>query len=120
MVAMSDVIIKLAESTTQGRVPWKTSVGETQFSARFGQLLVLISSRSSGHVKLAVFNEKGTEIASAEHDEVAGMHTLEMLNPVLINLFRSAKRTALGTDQALTELIELIDGTPPIAPQETS
>ena len=112
MVVMTDVIEKLVERTDQGRVPWKTSVGESQFSARLGNLLVLISSRHADHVKLSVVNEKGTEIDSAEHVEFPGGQ-----HPVLRELFTSAKRTALGTDQTLKELIELLDESPPTAPQ---
>ena len=117
MVAMEDVVAKLALRTDQGRIPWKTAVGESSFSARLGNLLVLISSSGSGSVKLSVNDEKGTEIDSIIHLEgfreefgLRGEHS------GLPNLFASAKRTALGTDQKLTELMEFLDEAPPVAP----
>lgn len=106
MVEMADVATKLAERTAQGRVPWKTAVGESSFSAKLGNLMVLISN-SSGSIKLSVINEKGIEI------DVLQPHGLTERGQRLAALFRSAKRTALGTDRTLEELLELLDDTPP-------
>jgi hypothetical protein len=117
MVAMEDVVVKLAQRTAQGRVPWKTAVGESSFSARLGNLLVLITSSASGSIKLSVNNEKGTEIDSIIYLEgVEEMINLGEGHPGLPDLFASAKRTALGTDQRLSELMKLLDEAPPTLP----
>ena len=118
MVAMEDIVIKLAQRTAQGRIPWKTAVGESSFSAKLGNLLVLISSSGLGNVKLSVTNEKGTEIDSIIYLE--GFEELGDLgegHSKLPDLFASAKRTALGTDQTLSELMEFLDNALPITPE---
>ncbi len=114
MVAMEDVVVKLAQRTAQGRVPWKTAIGESSFSARLGDLLVLISSSGSGSIKLSVNNERGTEIDSIIYLE--GIEEISVLgkgHSGLPDLFASAKRAALATDQRLSELMELLDAAPP-------
>ena len=117
MVAMADVVAKLAQRTDQGRVPWRTAVGESSFSAKLGNLLVLISSSGSGSVKLSVNDEKGTEIDSIFYS--GGLHRafgLEEEDSRLPSLFASARRTALGTDQKLEELMEFLDEASTAAP----
>ena len=114
MAGMHEVIIKLDQRTAEGRVPWKTAVGESAFSARLGNLSVLISS-SGGFIRLSVRNEKGTEIDSVESLDIG-------LSPGtrdrLTTIYSSARRTALDTDQTLAELIELLDDAPPVAPEK--
>ena len=107
MAGMTDVIVKLAERTAEGRVPWKTAVGESSFSARLGNLLVLISARIDNSIRLSVSNEKGTEVDSVQSFDLP----LEISN-VLHDLYQSARRAALGTNQALEELLELLDAPP--------
>lgn len=118
MVAMEDVVIKLAQRTAQGSIPWKTAVGESSFSVRLGNLLVLITSTGSGSIKLSVSDEKGTEIDSiayvAGFDEIFGRGKAQSGLP---DLYTSAKRTALGTDQRLSELLEFLDEAPPDTPR---
>ena len=117
MVAMEDIVEKLAQRTGQGRVPWKTAVGESSFSAKLGNLLLLISSSGSGSIKLSVNNEKGTEIDSIIYLEGSEeKYVLGKGHSMLPDLFASAKRTALGTDQRLLELMELLDEDLPISP----
>ena len=114
MAGMHDVIIKLDERTAEGRVPWKTAVGESAFSARLGNLSVLISS-SGGIIRLSVRNEKGTEIDSVGSLDIG----LPLGFPDrLTTIYNSARRVALGTDQTLAELLELLDDAPPVAPEK--
>ena len=108
MAGMTDVMIKLAERTAEGRVPWKTAFGESSFSARLGNLLVLISARSDSSIKLSVSNEKGTEVDSVESPNLPTGSAAK-----LYGLYGSARRIALGTEQTLEELLELLDEAPP-------
>ena len=117
MAAMEDVVVKLAQRTAQGGIPWKTAVGESSFSARVGNLLLLISSSGNSSVKLSVNTEKGTEIDSIIYLEGSEeKYGLGKGHSMLPDLFASAKRTALGTDQRLSELIELLDEDLSISP----
>ena len=113
MVEMSEVIDKLIVRSGEGRVPWKTALGESSFSATFGNLAVLVSSRHSmggNIIRLSVLNEKGTEITFIENP------TKEQ--PQLDSLFQSAKRTALCADQKLAELMDLLDEAPSVEPEK--
>ena len=113
MAEMTDVIHKLAERTSEGRVPWKTAVGESSFSARLGNLLVLISSDSSSNIRLSVRNEKGAEVDSVESSNLVPGHSVR-----LNRLYISARRAAMGTDQTLAELLEFLDAAPPVTPEK--
>lgn len=118
MVEIGDLIAKLIIRTDEGRVPWKPAVGESSFSATFGDLAVLISSSGYGlksTCKLSVLNEKGTEIATVQDD---GINADGPEYPQLHPLFDSAKRMALNTDRKLVELMELLDNAPPVTPEE--
>ena len=116
MVEMSDVIAKLAERTAQNRVPWKTSASKETFIAAFGNLSVLISSHSTGLstvTKLSVLNEEGNEIDHAEFS--SNDFGDDKKYSLLRDLYRSAKRCAVGTDQKLEELFARIDSAPPVS-----
>ncbi len=116
MVDMSDVIAKLDVRTNENRIPWKTAVGESSFTARFGNMSVLISCYGSepySPITISVLNEKGTVLDYAEYD---GKVNKEYKN--LPSLYRSAKRVALGADEKLQELMTLLDDAPPVAKTE--
>ena len=113
MTGMTDVITKLAERTAEGRVPWKTAVGESSFSARLGNLLVLISARGDRSIRLSVSNEKGTEVDSVESSDLP-----HGFSSRLDGLYSSARRMALDTDQTLAELLKFLDDAPPVSPEK--
>ena len=109
MVEMKDVVAKLANLTQQGRIPWRATVDETTFAATFGSLSVLISSKPSppgpdiSSYRLSVLDEKGSEIdfATARY----GPSVTNVRLPTLVPLYTAAKRTALGVDRRLEELM---------------
>ena len=113
MVEMKDVVAKLANLTQQGRVPWRATVDETTFVATFGNLSVLISSKPSppgadmSSYRLSVLDEKGVEIdfSTARY----GPSATNVRLPTLVPLYANAKRTALGVDQRLEELMNAMD-----------
>ena len=109
MAEMKDVVAKLAELTEQGQVPWKTTADKSAFAATFGKLSVLISAmdtRPSSDIasyRLSVLDEQGNEIDFATArwgPSVTGVRL-----PNLVPLYDSAKRTALGVDRRLEELL---------------
>ena len=116
MVEMKDVVAKLATLTEQGQVPWKTTVNETTFVATFGKMSVLISTNapvvgtpflSNKSYQLSVLDEKGNEI---DFDIASGGPPIVGVSrPVLVDLYNSAKRSALGVDQRLEELLNEMD-----------
>ena len=113
MVEMKDVVARLANLTQQGRVPWRATVDETTFVATFGKLSVLISSKPASpgadisSYRLSVLDEKGREIdfSTASYGPSAAGIRL----PDLVPLYTTAKRTALGADRRLEELMNEMD-----------
>ena len=109
MVEMKDVVAKLAKLTERGQVPWKTTVDISTFSATFGNLSVLISSQPSppgpdiSSYRLSVLDEKGSEIDYATTRY--GPSVVNVRLPALVPLYTAAKRTALGVDRRLEELM---------------
>ena len=111
MADMQDVIAKLAELTDKGQVPWKTTVDKSAFAATFGKMSVLISSREplteiATTYSLAVLDGQGNEIDSATVS-----HPLLSFDdpPTLVRLYTVAKRSALGVDERLEELLKAMD-----------
>ena len=111
MVKMKDVVDKLARLTEQGRVPWKSTADKSTFAATFGRMSVLISAKElvlgddMASYRLSVLDEKGDEIDYAAH----GRFVSGVSFPVLASLYTSAKRTALGVDERLAELLNAMD-----------
>ena len=116
MADMKDVITKLDIRTNENRIVWKAAVGESSFTARFGDMSVLISAYGSepyASVTISVVNEKGTVLDYAEYDGKVNKE-----HKSLPALYRSAKRVALGTEEKLQELMALLDDAPAVAEPE--
>ena len=115
MVEINDVVAKLAKLTEQGQVPWKTTVDKATFAATFGRMSVLISTYDTpfGRVnrvyQLSVLDEQGNEIDSTTATEGPPIPMVGEGRPVLVDLYNSAKRFALGVDQKLEELLDAMD-----------
>ena len=112
MAEMSAVVAKLAELSKKGQAPWQGTVDPSAFAANFGHLSVLISvhERPNGFMvlstyKLAVLDKEGRELDSVSFTEGED----DIL--YLVSLYDTAKRTALGVDERLDELIQAMDQT---------
>ena len=117
MADMSQIISRLNVLTSQNRVPWKATSDKTAFVAVYGDLSVRIASRGDepqNTIGLGVYDGQGNLIDSATYDgsnPYAGLSDSRELK----SLYQSAKRTALGVDQRLTNLMERMNAAPPIA-----
>ena len=107
MVEMTDVVARLSQRTTEGGIPWKPTADESAFAASFGDMSLLVSLRTlvSGDTrtttyKLSVLDEKGYEIESATCT-VGRSGTYQALP----EMYRTAKRQALGIDERLQDLM---------------
>ena len=111
MAEIKNVVDKLAELTEQGRVPWRPTVDKSTFAATFGRMSVLISIKEpfigsdKASYRLSVLDEKGDEIDYAAH----GTSVTGVSLPALLPLYESAKRTALGVEERLEELLDAMD-----------
>ena len=113
MVEMKDIVDKLAELTEQGQAPWRATADKSTFAVTFGRTSVLISAKETSpgsdvaSYRLSVLNEKGIEIEFATARW--GLSVTNVKLPVLVPLYTSAKRTALGVDERLEELLNAMD-----------
>ncbi len=112
MAEMRDIVARLTERTAEGSVPWKPTADESAFAASFGDMSLLISqearvlhgnSTRSTNYKLSVLDEKGYEIDSASH--TVGVSSNYSTLP---DLYRTAKRQALGIEERLQDLMSRI------------
>ena len=113
MVDMSQVVTKLAQLTNNGQVPWKSTADPSAFAATFGGVSVLISSRRNplrdSTYKLAVLDDQGNEIDSASYSTLDVTLGANHQNRGLESIFNVAKRSALGVDRRLEELMNAMD-----------
>jgi hypothetical protein len=110
MADLTQVVEKLAELTAQGKVPWKSTANPNSFAATIGRLSVVISGRVglvaspfTDRIRLAVLDEEGRDIDHLDHD--LGDPNNPGHGTRLPTLYQSAKRSALGVDQRLEELL---------------
>ena len=119
MVDMSQIASRLTVLTNQNRVPWKTTSDKATFVAVYGDMSVMIISKGDeprNAISLGVYDGQGNLIDSATYDgsnPYAGFSGSSELK----SLYQSAKRTALGVDQRLTNLMERMNAAPPVSPE---
>ena len=116
MADMSQIVSRLNVLTNQNRVPWKTTSDKSAFVAVYGDLSVRIASRGDeprNTIVLGVYDGQGNLIDSTSYDgsSLFGAFAFGELKP----LYQSARRIALGADQSLSNLLERINATPPVA-----
>ena len=117
MVDMSQIVSRLNVLTSQNRVPWKATSDRSAFVAVYGDLSVRIVSIGGEHlnaISLGVYDGQGNLIDSATHDG-SNPYASVFDSSELKSLYQAAKRTALGVDQRLTNLMERMNAAPPVS-----
>ncbi len=122
MVEMRDIASNLLELTRQNRVPWKATSDKSTYVAVYGDISVIIFSEGTepgDTVTLGVYDGTGTVIDRTTYygpGTFLGQPGLPSNEEIKL-LYESAKRTALGVDQRLTNLMERMNAVPPATPQ---
>ena len=117
MADMSQIVSRLDALTGQNRVPWRPTSDKSAFVAVYGDLSVRIASRGDeprNTIVLGVYDGQGNLIDSATFDgsnPYAGFTDSSKLK----SLYQAAKRTALGVDQRLTNLMERMNAAPSVS-----
>lgn len=104
MAQITDVVMRLLESSQQGKVNWMISVDEQTFVAVIGNNSVTLYSRGDG-VVLRILDKAGREI---ERIDTA---TSSEYRPQLEELHRRAKNQALKVAAQLDELLKQLEAT---------
>ena len=105
---ITDKLAKLVERTRQNRVRWKTTADDDAFGAVVGNVSVIISSVQVDQYAYApmlkIVNKDGIDI-----EELSGESRVEPFQEVMWDLYRMARRVALGVDSQLDELLAELD-----------
>ena len=105
MADITEILDKLLERTTQGKVPWKSTAGEQTFVAVIGNLSVMIL-RDAGHQPaLKILDKSGREIDVLDADRSEGRKWREDL----WRLHEEARRVALDIGTQLDELLKELE-----------
>ena len=109
MAEIADIISKLLERTNEGKVSWKTSVDEKTFTAVVGSTSTLLSANDDAlgnqRVRFRILDKQGREI---ERYDTFHQFDAKILHN-LTELYVKARRTALGVDSQLDELLKALD-----------
>lgn len=104
MVEISEILTRLLERTNQDKVSWQTTADEDTFVAVFGNISVSITTDSEGYSYLQILNKSGTEI-----ERLVPWGETRYLASDLSELYRKARRIALGSDSQLDELLRELE-----------
>ena len=107
MAETSDILTRLLERTDEDKVIWQTTVEDNEFLVVLGKLSVTIRQYEFQGMQnvLRILNEEGTEI------EMLGTSTNEGAPwyAELSDLYRKARRIALGVDSQLEDLLKVLE-----------
>ncbi len=106
MAQITDVLTRLIERTSEGKVPWQTTTDEQTFVAVYGKLSALIQIDDYDDIVLKIL-KSGNEIERLDSTEEAAGKNWE---PRLASLHQMARRVALRVEDQLDELLVEIDG----------
>ena len=103
------LILSLHKKTENGEVRWVKSIDQ-EYLASFSDYSVGVSqqaNRTTGYVDvyLTIYDDQGEEIETAVDTEFAEDPATVDAAEMLIDLYKSARRMALGVDTALDKLL---------------
>ena len=119
MAEMIDIIKRLIDLTSENRAPWKPTANSSTFAVTYGDLSLLISSRmlkGTRTVRLSVLDGQGNEIDYAvlrPNRPGAGASRYKDLP----RLFDAAKKSALGVEEKLNDLLDRMNESVPASPE---
>ena len=100
------VIQKLIDKTSAGEIGWEETELENVYQAVFPEYSVRIWPRGEDFV-LGIFNAQGALIE--EVSDVALKDELSDSYRIMKDLYLSARRAAMGVDQALDEILSSLE-----------
>lgn len=107
MIELGQILTRVLERTTEGKLKWSRTVRSDRFVASIdaiSMVIMEIPGRISNHHQLDILSEEGETIDSLSHqDTTAGQDTQ------LERLFQLARRSALDVDATLEKLAKALD-----------
>jgi hypothetical protein len=105
------LVRKLIEGTRAGKIVWKKSAVADAYEIAFPKYTIQISQggkKNNMDLALRIFNEAGEiieEILDGEMAEETGSFYFEVMHELLL----LARRSALGSDKAIDDLLTFLD-----------
>jgi hypothetical protein len=101
----SELILKLLEATTEGRLSWKKTDTVDRFASTYAGkwTLTIDKSRSPD----SPYDSYWVALSNAEGEEILKIYSSD--EPGLGELFEVSRRRALKVDEALTDLLKEIE-----------
>jgi hypothetical protein len=104
---IADLIFKLHEKTVLGKVKWETTTTEGVYQAVFAGYSIRISKYPEDIV-LQIYNEDGELIEEVNDSEVNKVSPYTAWT-LMLNLYETARRVAMGTEEALDSIMSILD-----------
>jgi hypothetical protein len=103
---MALLVRKLLEKSRQGKIAWEQSPKAGVYQASFPEFTVQIGTRGredETDVVLRIFNSGGQLVEEIADPELRG--DIEKSFGVMMEIYETARRTAMGVEQALDKLL---------------
>lgn len=113
----------LAKRTSEGRIPWERTVNDGVYEAAFSDYTVRVFTRNSregsdqSDIVINILDVDGQIIDEIDDETLAGAWRSGKAYQLLSEMYKLARRRALGVEHALDSLLwQLGDDAPPEAP----
>jgi hypothetical protein len=103
----------LHSKTTAGEIKWEHTAEKNTFLTAFPRHSIRIGhDAGSDSYTISIFNEYGALVEQADDRSIMRLTGTRRPNTLMSELFTTARRSALGADSALDELIAELSGPP--------
>lgn len=103
---LNTLVNKLHDKTNNREISWEAGDADDEFVASFSTYSILLSKYlgqyNNESVIITVLNDEGKTLETITSEDVIN-------ESILGSLYEEARRIALGTDEAIDELINLLD-----------
>ncbi len=107
------LVLRVCQSTDRNEISWQETEAEGVFQADFPDYSIRVSKRSVSRgeapdIILAILDSEGTILDEVSDDEVSEDIGVQKAYPMMLDLYETARRIALGVEKALDDLLGLL------------
>ena len=115
---LATLIVKLAEKTANGDIHWQETAQDGLFQASIANNTIqvrLVRGSTDGNiddVMFTIFDSTGKEIEEFTDEDIKHYPVFGVENPyeVCKNIYETAKRQSVGSEEVINSIIEELDG----------
>lgn len=105
MAQITEVLAKLLERTSQGKVSWRPTAAEQTFVAVIGNVSLMIQKNRGSYPVLRIFTRDGREVEELDGETPEGFSSKDQLK----ELHQKARHIALEADSLIDELLKVLE-----------